>query len=109
VSIAARVSIMPFISRFCRITFDPADDFETLWSPDGQRIVFSSNRDKSFDVYWTRADGTGSPERLTTGASHEYPYPWGNSGRELLFTECSSATTATRCGISVMAMAGERA
>jgi serine/threonine-protein kinase len=89
-----------------RLTFDPANDVETLWSPDGQRVVFSSNRDKSFDLYWTRADGTGTPERLTTGASHEYPHAWGNGGRALLFTECSSAITSTRCDMSLLAMAG---
>ena len=46
-----------------QFTFHPAADFDPLWSPDGSRIVFSSNRRGVLDLYHKRADGTG-PEQL---------------------------------------------
>ncbi len=43
-----------------RVTFDPADDFNPVWSPDGVYAVFSSNRKGHRDIYRKRADGAGS-------------------------------------------------
>ena len=34
-----------------RFTFDSADDVNPVWSPDGRRIVFSSNRTGVHDLY----------------------------------------------------------
>ena len=42
-----------------RLTFDPGVDWAPLWSLDGQRVVFCSDRDGSFGVYSRAADGTG--------------------------------------------------
>ena len=48
-----------------RLTFDPGLDARPSWTPDGQRIVFSSERNGDpFNVYWKAADGTGLAERL---------------------------------------------
>jgi serine/threonine-protein kinase len=44
-----------------------------LWTHDGQRIIFQSDRDGDRGLFWQRADGEGSAERLTTsekGVSH---------------------------------------
>ncbi|PYP66816.1 MAG: hypothetical protein DMD26_06595 [Gemmatimonadetes bacterium] len=34
------------------------------WSPDGERVIFSSDRGTGFDIYWQRADGIGPAEPL---------------------------------------------
>jgi hypothetical protein len=34
-----------------RLTFDPACDNLPIWSPDGLRVLFPSNRNGSFDLY----------------------------------------------------------
>ena len=49
-----------------RITFDSADDIFPLWSPDGSRIVFSSNRTDGLMRLYSRtlASPPGSEELL---------------------------------------------
>ena len=91
-----------------RLTFGSFSDLEPLWTPDGERVVFSSNREKTFDLYWTRADGTGTAERLTTGPQHEYPYAWSSDGGALVFNECSSSTLTGGCNVSLLPMEAER-
>ena len=48
-----------------RLTFSGRNRFP-IWSADGERIVYQSDRDGSPSLYWQRADGTGAAERLTT-------------------------------------------
>ena len=48
-----------------RLTFNPADDTNTLWSADGTRIIFSSNREGQYNIYQKAADGLGSSQPLT--------------------------------------------
>jgi serine/threonine-protein kinase len=39
-----------------------------LWTRDGQRIIFQSDRDGDGGLFWQRADGSGSLEKLTAPA-----------------------------------------
>ena len=48
-----------------RLTLDPGFDINPLWTPDGLRIVFTSQRDGG-GLFWRAADGTGQAEQLTT-------------------------------------------
>jgi serine/threonine protein kinase len=44
-----------------------------VWSPDGLRVAFRSNREGDDAMFWQKADGTGTAERLTkaeTGTFH---------------------------------------
>jgi dipeptidyl aminopeptidase/acylaminoacyl peptidase len=47
-----------------RITFDPGPERFPLWSPDGQRVAFSSLRSRDPGVYVTSAKGGGSEDRI---------------------------------------------
>jgi serine/threonine protein kinase len=60
-----------------RLTFGGGNRFP-IWSGDGQRVVFQSDREGDPGLYWQRADGTGTAERLTTpdkGTAH-IPESW---------------------------------
>jgi serine/threonine-protein kinase len=66
-----------------RLTF-AKDNGDPVWSPDGTRIAFTSNRDGPYNLYLIAADG-GGVERLTTSASWQFPSSWSPDGRVLLF------------------------
>jgi Tol biopolymer transport system component len=47
------------------------------WSPDGQRVIFISNRDGAYKTYWANADGTGATAIPNADDSHFTS--WGSS------------------------------
>ncbi|MCI1786432.1 MAG: S41 family peptidase [Bacteroidales bacterium] len=55
-----------------QVTSNEAYDSDPLWTGDGKKIVFSSYREGSKDIYITDAEG-GTPKRLTTYAGNETP------------------------------------
>jgi len=76
-----------------RLTFGGHNRFP-IWSGDGQRVVFQSDREDDAAIFWQRADGTGPAERLTKpeqGTSH-VPESWSPDGKRLLFTVTKNAT-----------------
>jgi Tol biopolymer transport system component len=69
-----------------RLTVSGSNRFP-IWSPDGRRVAFQSDREGDPGLFWQRADGSGAPERLTKpepGTSHE-PDAWSPDGQTLLF------------------------
>jgi serine/threonine-protein kinase len=73
--------------RLSRLTLDAALDYKPVWTPDGRRIAFASQRDGAFNLYWQRADGTGDAQRLTTSKNIQFPVSWHPSGKALAFYE----------------------
>ena len=57
-----------------KLTFEK-DNAEPIWSPDGTRIAFSSNRDGYRNLYRMRWDG-GGVERFTTSRHWQWPTDW---------------------------------
>jgi serine/threonine protein kinase/Tol biopolymer transport system component len=47
-----------------RLTFSPSDETNPLWTPDGRRILFSSNRTGPYGIYQIAADGLGSTQKI---------------------------------------------
>lgn len=69
------------------LTFGGKNRFP-VWSADGGRVTFQSDRDGDLGLFWQPADGSGSAERLTKagqGESH-IAESWSPDGNTLLFT-----------------------
>lgn len=67
-----------------RLTFHPAHDFMPVWSPDGKKIAFASDRYGNFDVFVMDADG-GDAQRITYHSGSEYPYSFTPDGAQVVF------------------------
>jgi Tol biopolymer transport system component len=68
-----------------RFTFGPNEDLAAVWSPDGQRLVFSSVRSDALDLFSQPADGAGAEELVAESTDNKYPNSWSNDGQLLLF------------------------
>jgi serine/threonine protein kinase len=68
-----------------RFTFDPGIDFVPLWSPDGSRILFSSNRSGVFDLYEKPASGAGTEELVLDSDQNKFAVDWAASGDHVLY------------------------
>jgi TolB protein len=61
------------------------DDGMPDYSPDGKRIVFTSNRDRQAEIYVMNADGSGQ-RRLTRKPGDDFSPRFSPDGREIAFT-----------------------
>ena len=68
-----------------RFTFDTAIDLRPVWSPDGSRVVFTSNRKGVNNLYWKLSSGTGADELLLESDQGKAATGWSFNGRFLLF------------------------
>ena len=69
--------------RATQITSHSAHDTRPVWSPDGTKLAFASDREGSFDVYITSREG-GTAKRLTFNSVNERPVAFKDNGH-LLF------------------------
>jgi serine/threonine protein kinase len=83
-----------------------------IWSSDGERVAFQSDRDGDLAIFWQRADGTAPAERLTKpdNDTAHVPESWSPDGKTLLFS-VAKASTYTVAALSlpekkVIAVAG---
>jgi Tol biopolymer transport system component len=89
-----------------RLTLDPADDLDSIWSPDGTRIAFTSNRLGQRDVYQTPADGSGSAELLFADKSGQKNLEdWSHDGKYLVYNYQSPPHPAN---LYVLPLLGDR-
>src|SRR5208283_3978788 len=68
-----------------RFTFDPAVDEIPIWSPDGSRIIFHSDRRGHYDLYQKTTSGAGGEEILLESPEPKFPLDWSSDGKYLLY------------------------
>jgi dipeptidyl aminopeptidase/acylaminoacyl peptidase len=68
-----------------RLTSDPADDTDPVWSPDSRQIAFSSLRKGNLDVY-RRAIGASKDELVYSDSDRKVPEWWLKDGTILYTT-----------------------
>ena len=86
-----------------RLTFGPADDRYPIWSPDGARVVFASNRNGAYDLYERAADGSGTEQVLLQSAELKRPNSWSPDGRFILYS-----TGQNNGDLMVLPLTGDR-
>ena len=87
-----------------RLTFR-GDNHSPLWSPDGQKVAFGSERGGPLSLFWIAADGSGEEEELLTGENSLVPNSWSPDGKLLAYTEIHPSR---RGDVWVLSMDGER-
>ena len=68
-------------------------DYNPVWSPDGQSIVFTSERNGSADLYRVKPDGTGL-QRLTANPAYDDQADFSPDGQKLVFVSTRADGTA---------------
>jgi hypothetical protein len=68
-----------------RLTFNPGIDQQPLWSRDGTRIVFASNRDDGWGLYQKSSTGAGDEELLLKAEQATNVTDWSRDGRFVIY------------------------
>jgi Tol biopolymer transport system component len=77
-----------------RSLFDtPAPAYNPTWSPDGEWLAFTSEREGSADLYRARPDGTGL-ERLTDNPAYDDQAAFSPDGDRIVFVSTRGAGTS---------------
>ncbi|QTN37670.1 PD40 domain-containing protein [Cryomorphaceae bacterium] len=77
------------------LTTHPAYDYEPVWSRDGSKIAFASDRYGNYDVFVIDANG-GTPTRLTYASSGDHPSDFTPDGSAVLFSASRQDAASNR-------------
>jgi serine/threonine protein kinase len=90
-----------------RITAGGASNRDPVWSPDGRRIAFRSNRNGVYDLFAKNADGSGEEELLFKSPHTKFLWSWSMDGRFLVYDEVDPISKFRR-DIWVRPLQGDR-
>jgi tRNA A-37 threonylcarbamoyl transferase component Bud32/dipeptidyl aminopeptidase/acylaminoacyl peptidase len=68
-----------------RLAFGQGNASHPIWSADGGRIIFSSNREGTFNLYEASASGVTDAKVLLTSSDDKVPTSWSADGQYLLY------------------------
>ena len=75
-----------------RFTTDPKHDDHPIWSPDGTRIAFSSDRKGHYDLYQKSVNGAEKEELLLESPLPKFPSDWSKDGRFIVYYQLDPKT-----------------
>jgi eukaryotic-like serine/threonine-protein kinase len=70
-----------------KLTSGPSSNTGPVWSPDGSRVAFQSDRKHQADIVVRLAGGSGVEEQLTDAESQSSPVDWSADGRFILYQD----------------------
>jgi TIR domain/WD40-like Beta Propeller Repeat len=74
-------------STITQLTNGPTEDMLPVWSLDGRRLFFASDRGGNFDVYSQAADGSGSARNEGAAPGTQLPHAPTPDGRQMIILE----------------------
>src|SRR5215813_3139485 len=90
-----------------RFTFDPAFEANPVWSPDGRRLVFTSNRKGVFDIYQKASSGASSDELLLESNESKVATSLSADGRFVAYTDTDTKAN-TKQDLWILPLFGDR-
>jgi serine/threonine-protein kinase len=69
-----------------QLTFEGNNNY-AIWTPDGKRLTFASDRSGAWNLYWQPVLGKAPAEQLTTGENNKWPTSWSPDGTVLAYHE----------------------
>jgi Tol biopolymer transport system component len=75
-----------------RFTSDASNNITPFWSPQGDRIVFASNRKGVYNLYQKASSGSGQDELLLSNSLLNGPSQWSRDGRFIVYSEIDPKT-----------------
>jgi serine/threonine protein kinase len=69
-----------------RLTFE-GNNTAAVWSPDGKRLVFASDRNGTFNLFLKNREGTAEAEQLTRSEYPQFPTSWTPDGQAIVFMQ----------------------
>jgi eukaryotic-like serine/threonine-protein kinase len=68
-----------------RLTFGVGFEMLPVWSPDGTRLVYSSNQMLGTDLYMKNADGTQEEKSIAQDEFAKFSSDWSRDGKHILY------------------------
>ena len=75
-----------------RFTFDPADEWASIWSPNGSRVAFNAMRKGRLQLYQRSTNGADAEQELLASDVSKFLLDWSPDGRFILFSAIASTT-----------------
>jgi Tol biopolymer transport system component len=88
-----------------RFSFDPSSNWSPVWSPNGDKILFTSNRTGPFNLYAKDSSGAGNEELVLKSDNWLLPDDWTASPETIVY---SVIDPSSKFDLWVLPLTGDR-
>ena len=89
-----------------RFTSDPADEQTSIWSPDGNHVVYNARPKGYFDLYEKDPSGATAEHVLLADIKNKIPGSWSPDGKFILFA--TAASPIGNSDLSLLPLSGDQ-